>query len=451
MKKVNLDDLVIKLLLHINQPKLLIRYTEKVNNKSKYCYYALSDTYYKLGNYSKHIAYLMSANEAYPNDFYTNYALGEFYYVLGFADKAKPLLEKALLIERDAKTFQNSLIHSLLGTCYFDLGQFDLAENEYDKSCEMVPYNFDAIVNRSILFQETNRFDNILPYFETILNNFPDFYPIYRIIGSFYKDYLFDVEKSIYYFDKAMELSRNPNALKKYKTYFNNNFSQLDLNISNSFMYALIQLGRASDALKLITNSYKIRADKYNEYEINLLGYYSGLDDWDKGYKEVLRIKKRNKNDIFLITCLLFDFEMRVGNPCEVIKKFSEYYKQTYPMPFTCEWYANSLIYIKDYINAKEIYRDLVNRYPWDDTFRNPYAYCLLQLGEFQKAIPEYQKLTMHDPYNGEIELALGICLYEMGEKEKGITAIQNANMNKKFYKPDEYIIKRSKEIISHN
>jgi tetratricopeptide (TPR) repeat protein len=294
--------------------------------------------------------------------------------------------------------------------------------------------------------EETNKFLDILPYLKEQINLFPDIYPIYENIASFYSFSLFDHQTAMSFYEIAAQLARKPN----HDFIELSGFCEYNLNISHDYMLTAIQDNDLQNAKKIILDFYKSGLDDYAQYEDNLVYFYLETNQlWEAKCLLEKQIKQKEPNHDNLGTYYYVSLEISKSD--EVFEKLSNLYEQYKPLRSISELYGMALLLYKEFAQAETIFFDLVRRLPIYDGYRENYAYCLLRLGKYVEAIREYERLIMHSPYNGEYRWGLGLCYAEHVSIQKGREMILEAQENMHFYKVNEYIKQQCEKVISNN
>jgi len=90
------------------------------------------------------------------------------------------------------------------------------------------------------------------------------------------------------------------------------------------------------------------------------------------------------------------------------------------------------------YLDAKEIYLEMLKKNPDNLVVRQKLAYCYYKLGDIQKALKEFLELRKRGVKNNFSSLYLGLCFAYMDDMENAINSL------KKFFDITKPIVQRA-------
>jgi tetratricopeptide (TPR) repeat protein len=426
----------------------LIDYLEKIENKSENEINLLAFSLIQIGRFEKALSYWEGNYANNPDDKYLNTVLGNEYWLLGYSNKAIPFLEKSLQVAnlKDSNEHK-SKTHWMLGDCYRNIYDFDKAELHYDLAINLIPLNLDAVYGKGELMRLSNRFDEITPFFESIVNKYPDFYPGYLLLIGQYIHYLQNFSLAIPLCEKAFILANDSLVMKKYQNSLDHCCIFKD--VPFTYLITLLHAGEKEEALEKINFAYKIGNSTYYEYIRNKIEYYSFFSDWNSTYHEYEKLFMQRKYQSFGLMAEMILCKDKIAHSQENIDDIYAEYCLYKPWQNSYYFYGEILYQNEKYSQAKDIFLDLITRFPCNDEFRYYYSTCLMEIGNYNEASNQFAKLMIYNPIEGSYQLGLGVCLYEMGEKEKSISIIQDAFRSKKFINPEDPIFQRSNEILT--
>jgi tetratricopeptide (TPR) repeat protein len=446
----NLLRFTAKFCIHKNKHKLAVQMLERINDKTADDLLGLAMAYVVLNDGIRVLKKLEEAVQKDPDGIQVNERIGSIYNFLGYPDKALPYLNK---ISTSLKSVTSTLVYSKhleeIGTCHRDLKEYTIAEEFYRKSLEIFPYNIDTIYEVVNLYKVTGKFDLITPYLHDLLKKFPDMYPRNAILANFYLYSLFDFESAIYYFEIFENVKNQPEKLHNQYGHFRF-INNIDYYFDN-YIIALVQAGNREKAFDIINEKKKKGGSETETINISELNYYQEIGEWETGYAILMKLKKNEKKGLNPYTQILCEYEAKIGKIESALER-AEYFHNKYPLDTNISFtYANLLREYKKYSIANPIYEEILTRYPYFDTWRENYDYCLLLAGDVETAMKEYKILSTHEPYCGDVFIGLGICMFLSGEKADGLRTVEDALKNKKFFTNPSPIYNLGKEILNNN
>lgn len=116
----------------------------------------------KINSSEEYINYLCA-----KKDFDKNYYLGKYYYTEHEYNKSIKVLQNAL--SKNKKN--NAILYGLISRCYYNLNDFNHAEEFAKKSRKIKPNNEDSLITLGDLEFKNGNYKNSIKYYKEILNN----------------------------------------------------------------------------------------------------------------------------------------------------------------------------------------------------------------------------------------------------------------------------------------
>lgn len=142
----------------------------------------------------------------------THNNLGNTYERIGNSEKAEMEYTEALKIDNNYADAHNNL-----GAVYLKKGVLDNAIDELKKATQSKPDHLDAHYNLGIAYTAKGLYDEAIQEFNLAIQYNPNDFAAYRELGMLYLKHKKDNQKSLYYFNKSLRLTRDPAEGKKVK------------------------------------------------------------------------------------------------------------------------------------------------------------------------------------------------------------------------------------------
>jgi len=159
------------------------------------------------------------------------------------------------------------------GAYYFSNNKHDEALNYFNHALNINPNHLDALKWRGVIYGETNNFQGALNDYLKIIENDPNNSEAYSKVGELYGKNFNDINKSIMYLKKAVEL--NPN----------NEPALCNLGVA----YGII--GDSESALKYFMMAYNVNPNNPNTLS-NIASYYRQKGDVKKADEFLSKAKQ---------------------------------------------------------------------------------------------------------------------------------------------------------------
>ncbi len=100
---------------------------------------------------------------------------------------------------------EQSILHNLLGVCFYSLGQFDDAIKSYERALEINPQFVDVYNNLGIAYSRLGNLDTAIAIYKQALEINPDYFEVLNNLGVTYKNQG-EVGKAIPCFNHALQI-----------------------------------------------------------------------------------------------------------------------------------------------------------------------------------------------------------------------------------------------------
>ena len=156
---------------------------KKITSKKTDLYYGHGTDHLLSKNYSKALEYLLKANELSPKNSKILNNLGMAYYFKGQTKTAIQILKSAINANE-----KNSDARNNLASIYFNLGEYELAKEQYhiiEKNL-IYTHQYRTHYNLSLIYEKQNNFTEMVRRLEKSVNDRPEYCPAHIKLGQHY-------------------------------------------------------------------------------------------------------------------------------------------------------------------------------------------------------------------------------------------------------------------------
>jgi len=197
-------------------------------------------------------------------------------------DRDKSLLEEATKMFEESASIDGSegQTYSILATCYFELGNVEMAIQKAKKAIEIMPDDFQSNLALGQILSRVDKKEESLPYVQKAVELDPTSTQAIRQLATIYYD-LGNKEKSVETFEKAIRTETD--KLLKSDLYFN-------LGVLN------MQLDNFQDAEDAFMSAYDLNPED-SEALVGMAQTFENAEKWrraSKFYRELITLEPEN-------------------------------------------------------------------------------------------------------------------------------------------------------------
>lgn len=399
------------------------------NNKECRTYIDRAGINYSIDRFDDALADADTAFEICGKDAYAYNSLGIQYKDLKAYDKASLSYAKAREIQ------------PTLSAAYYNearMYQFTLKDNNkalewYNKTVEVDPKNYDAYMNRSIIYNDLGDHDKAIQDINTYLAKYPDYAPAIYNRGNYYsnkKDYISAIQdyssainynprfawahlakglSSIYIsdFDTAvkeilefLDIGEASGKISNYYTYFNQGYATASRTIRGTeaqFEEAFLILGpETDDQIKLFDRV--VSRDRDNLFYLLITPSVKKSDGvpYQEYYKQVEEVNPQLAKAMQEVFKKMI-FYQRTRQDWMPLGKDIKLLEETYPNFFY--WYLAELELTKDLKRAKELSDIILKVNPYVASAPAMLGYKYYLAGQYDKAKQAIDQAIKINPY----------------------------------------------------
>lgn len=242
----------------------------------------LSWAYIEIGEYEKSLIYIEQALRISPNDDVEYINRANALFNLGRYEES--IEDYTIAIDMNHEN--SSRLHER-ANAYYQLGEYEKALKDIDEYIYIYPDDTQAYISKGEILKKCREYDEIKKYYDSVLVKFNDNVDIKYELGIFYYDFQ-EYEKSLSYF---LDLIKNEESQEAYIWCAKNYDSLGQLNESIDYMNKAINLEENSNVLTTLGEIYL----NNNMYEEGIETYYRAFE-----------IDKSDEDTIFNILNILY-------------------------------------------------------------------------------------------------------------------------------------------------
>lgn len=173
---------------------------------------------YHNGQYPQAVQCLESYLEKHPADVQAHFLLGQCYQELNNWDLA--LSEYRKVVELDPRHLE---AHRSLGLGYLRIGANLFAAREFMTALHYQPNDPLSLYKLGVIFYRQDKYDQAIKYFQRVITVDPQYAKAYYNLGVVYAYDKIDLQQAIYYFRKFTELEPDSEHTAKIRQWLEEN------------------------------------------------------------------------------------------------------------------------------------------------------------------------------------------------------------------------------------